>query len=156
MKKEIEYKTFIENPNKILNFLRQKSIIEKYKVIQKIYKSDNLSHFARIATFTSKEKKSAFLTIKKDLTKTDTGLQEGQIVQQDELESEILFDKTNFYNEVLIKLGLHLVQTRNIVKYKCEFDQTIVTIDYVQGKYHLEIEASSSNKINKARKMLDL
>jgi hypothetical protein len=156
MKKEIEYKTWVKDPKRILKILAQESVIGRYKVTQKIYKNDNISYFARVATFVSKAKKEAFLTIKNDLIKTGEGLKEGQIVSQEELESEIPFNKTGFYNEVLIKLGLKMVQKRDFIKHKSEFRQTIVSIDDVQGKYHLEIEAASQNKINKVIKVLGL
>jgi adenylate cyclase class IV len=156
VKKEIEFKAWIENYTEMMNLLRQYGEIETTEVVQYIYKNRGLDYFARIAVWNYGEGvQKAFLTIKKDLMKSgEKNLTEGNIVVQDELETEIPFSNVAFYQEVFLVLGLSLHLTRKLVKNKVQIEGVTVTIDRVDGKYHLEIESTGRAKINKVQKLL--
>jgi adenylate cyclase class IV len=157
MKKEIEFKAWIDNSKEILKQLKQYGNLERCSVTQNIYKSEKLDYFARIAVFTyPKGIRKSFLTLKKDLMKSEKGLVEGEIVIQDEIETEFPIKEIRFYTEMLQVLGLVMVHNRQFIKNKICINDTVVTIDEVNGKYHLEIESSSVAKINKVRKLLGI
>ena len=156
MKKEIEFKNWINNPKEVLNQLKSFGDVERFKVVQYIYKNHTINYFARIAIFTyPKNKKKVFLTLKKDLLKKNEILIEGKIVIQDEMEKEITHAEVHFFAEMLTVLGLNLVNTREFIKNKIAFNGVVVTIDEVEGKFHLEIESTNEKKIEKVKKLLN-